>query len=179
MMRCRTASVWALVCLIFVFTVNAQVAGRLSGSVLDSSGAAIPGATISVYVAGGKEPVLTGSSNEAGLFTFPAVRPETYDVVVESAGFAKATLRAVKVSPLQETGLGEIKLSRYGGQHPEQGALQPAAVRDRSGREGDDRPVAAAELHGAGRRAQHQRLPVQRAQTTSTATSSCIAAIIT
>jgi len=110
MMRCRTASWLTCVCLILVVSVSAQVAGRLSGSVLDSSGAAIPGANISVYVAGGKEPVLTGSSNEAGLFTFPAVRPETYDVVVESAGFAKATLRDVKVSPLQETGLGEIKL---------------------------------------------------------------------
>jgi hypothetical protein len=93
-----------------VFAANAQVAGRLTGSVVDPTGAAVPGASVSVFVAGGKEPVLTGSTNEAGLFSFPAVRPETYDVTITATGFNKTTIRQVKVAPLQETGLGDIKI---------------------------------------------------------------------
>src|SRR6266536_3604258 len=91
--------------------LNAQVAGRLSGSVVDQTGASIPGATVNVYVPGGKEPVLSGTTNEAGLFSFIAVRPDTYDVSVESKGFNKAMMmRQVKVAPIQETGLPPIRL---------------------------------------------------------------------
>src|SRR5436190_17051345 len=82
-----------------------QVAGRLSGSVVDQTGASIPGATVNVYVPGGKEPVLTGNTNEAGLFSFIAVRPDTYDIVFEAKGFNKTSIRQVKVAPIQETGL--------------------------------------------------------------------------
>ena len=90
--------------------LNAQVAGRLSGSVVDQTGASIPGATVNIFVPGGKEPVLSGTTNEAGLFSFSAVRPETYDIGVESTGFTKAMVRQVKVAPQQETGLAPIKL---------------------------------------------------------------------
>jgi len=99
-----------LTALFAVSSLDAQVAGRLSGSVIDQSGASIPGATVNVFLPGGKEPVLSGSTNEAGLFSFIAVRPDTYDIAVESKGFSKAMLRAVKVAPLQETGLPAIKL---------------------------------------------------------------------
>ena len=90
--------------------LNAQVAGRLSGSVIDQTGASIPGATVNVFVPGGKEPVLSGTTNEAGLFSFIAVRPDTYDISVESKGFSRVLVRQVKVAPIQETGLGAIKL---------------------------------------------------------------------
>src|SRR5689334_24058384 len=75
-----------LAALLAAFAIHAQVAGRLSGVVMDQSGAAIPGATINIYVSGGKEPVLTGQSNESGVFSFVSVRPDTYDVAVESKG---------------------------------------------------------------------------------------------
>ena len=90
--------------------LNAQVAGRLSGSVVDQTGASIPGATVNVFVPGGKEPVLSATTNEAGLFSFIAVRPDTYDIAVESKGFTKSMMRLVKVAPIQETGLPPIKL---------------------------------------------------------------------
>ena len=77
---------------------------------VDQTGAAIPGATVNVYIPGGKEPVLSATTNEAGLFSFVAIRPDTYDVSVESKGFTKAMLRQVKVAPIQETGLAPIKL---------------------------------------------------------------------
>ena len=89
---------------------NAQVAGRLSGSVVDPSGAAISGATVKVLLRGGTEALLSAKTNEAGLFAFVAVRPAVYDVEVEASGFSKTVLREVKVSPIQETGLASIKL---------------------------------------------------------------------
>src|SRR5436190_23066167 len=90
--------------------LNAQVAGRLSGSVIDQTGASIPGATVNVFVPGGKDPVLAGTTNEAGLFAFMAVRPDTYDITVDAKGFTKSMLRAVKAAPVQETSLGALKL---------------------------------------------------------------------
>jgi hypothetical protein len=88
----------------------AQVAGRLSGRVIDASGAAIPGATVGVYMPGGKTPLLSGTTNEAGLFNFIAVQPERYEVAIEANGFAKRMIGDVKVDPVQENSLGSIKL---------------------------------------------------------------------
>src|SRR5215813_4516320 len=90
--------------------LQAQVAGRLSGVVVDPTGASIPDATVNVYVAGGKEPVLTGRTNESGVFAFVTVRPDLYDVSVEAKGFTKTVVHEVKVSPVQETALPAVKL---------------------------------------------------------------------
>ncbi len=97
--------------LIFAFiSAHAQVAGRLSGIVLDQSGAAIPGATVNVYLRNGKEPVLSGQTNAEGLFAFVAVRPDSYDIEVQAKGFARLMLRDVRVAPVQETALAPIKM---------------------------------------------------------------------
>ena len=96
--------------LLAVMAVQAQVAGRLSGRVVDPSGAAIPAATVNVFLPGGKEPVLTGKTNETGLFVFVSVQPVAYDVAVEATGFGRMLLRDVKVDALQETGLGSVKM---------------------------------------------------------------------
>ena len=103
-------SVLLLLLVLLGTSLQAQVAGRLSGSVVDQSGAAVPNATVNVFVPGGSEPVLSGTSNESGLFSFVAVRPATYDVTIEAKGFAKTIVRGVKVDPLQETGLGAVKV---------------------------------------------------------------------
>lgn len=98
------------VLLLAAMVASAQVAGRLSGGVVDPSGAVVPGATVNVFLPNGKTPVLSGKTNAAGLFSFVAVRPDNYDVAIEAQGFTKVILRAVKVDPLQETGLGSVKL---------------------------------------------------------------------
>jgi hypothetical protein len=95
---------------VFSASLSAQVSGRLSGSVVDQSGAAVPDATVGVYIAGGQEPVLSGKTNADGLFSFIAVRPDTYDVAIEATGFAKTVLRDVRVSPAQENSLQPVKL---------------------------------------------------------------------
>src|SRR5216684_4948890 len=95
---------------LFVALGFAQVTGRLSGSVTDSSGAAIPNATVNLLLTGGKQPVLTTVTTPEGLYSFTNVRPETYDMTVESAGFLKYSLRGVKVEPARETSLPKLQL---------------------------------------------------------------------
>ena len=104
-----TALLW-----VYTVTAYAQVAGSLTGTVTDQSGGMVPGATVNVFISGGKEPVLSGTTNHVGLFLFSAVRPEIYDVTVEAKGFSKERITAVKVSPLQECSLGSIKLQVAG-----------------------------------------------------------------
>ena len=66
---------------------EAQVAGAtLSGTISDASGAVIPGAMVSIRdTATGI--IRTVSSDEAGLYTAPNLRPSTYDVTVSISGF--------------------------------------------------------------------------------------------
>ncbi|MBI4874024.1 MAG: carboxypeptidase regulatory-like domain-containing protein, partial [Acidobacteria bacterium] len=99
-----------LVALVTAATATAQVAGRLSGSVLDSSGAAVPGAKISVFLAGGAQAVLTAQTTSEGLFSVAGVRPEFYDLTVEARGFVNYTLRRVKVDPARETAIPPLRL---------------------------------------------------------------------
>ena len=89
---------------------TAQVAGRLSGTVVDPSGAPIPDASVRLILQGGAAAVGTSSTNVEGFFLFPSVRPESYDVTVEANGFRKNAIRAVKITPAQETPLGVVKL---------------------------------------------------------------------
>ncbi|MEK7406389.1 MAG: TonB-dependent receptor [Acidobacteriota bacterium] len=88
----------------------AQVTGRLSGSVLDPTGSAVPGAKVDLLLAGGSTPVLSFTTTSEGLFTMIGVRPDFYDLVVEAAGFQKHTIRRVKIDPGRETSLPPIKL---------------------------------------------------------------------
>src|SRR5438552_14799767 len=95
---------------LFVPSGFAQVAGRLSGSVTDSSGAAIPNATVNLLLPGGAKPVLATVTTSEGLFSFTNVRPISYDLTVESKGFLKYTLRGLKVDPARETSLPRVQL---------------------------------------------------------------------
>src|SRR5258708_31988502 len=87
-----------------------QVTGRMSGSVTDASGAAIPKATVNLFLPGGAKPVLATVTTPEGLFSFTNVRPISYDLIVESKGFLKYTLRGVKVDPARETSLPRVQL---------------------------------------------------------------------
>jgi hypothetical protein len=78
--------------------------------VTDASGAAVPGATISLFIPGGSSPVLTATTSQEGNFFFPGVQPVTYDVTVEAAGFRKEILRGVKVDTGVELTLKPFKL---------------------------------------------------------------------
>jgi len=77
---------------------SAQVLyGSIVGNVEDSSGATLPGATVSIT---SRETNLTRStvSNEVGAYTFTNVQAGTYDVKVSLQGFKESLKTAVPVS---------------------------------------------------------------------------------
>ncbi|MBY0502804.1 MAG: TonB-dependent receptor [Bryobacteraceae bacterium] len=82
----------------------------MTGSVQDPTGAPVAGATVEVFISGGASALLQSKTNAEGLFSFVALRPESYDVAVTQPGFAKVSLRKVKVDSLKETSLGVLKL---------------------------------------------------------------------
>src|SRR5262249_36756268 len=89
---CELGAVLIGIC-IFALGSFAQVGGRLLGTVIDTSGAAVPNAMVSLTLPGGGRPVLSATADAQGLFTFSSVRPESYDLAVEAPGFQKQVLR--------------------------------------------------------------------------------------
>src|SRR5262245_26792131 len=104
----KRAAAIAFTALLTATSVYAQLTGRLSGTVVDPSGASVANARVSLYLPEGKAALLTTETNEAGSFNFSAVRPDLYRLVVESAGFSKHELADVKIDPARELGLPAI-----------------------------------------------------------------------
>ena len=99
-------------CRVFLFLVLAMVVGAapafaqggatstIAGTVVDSSGAVVPGADIEAKnVATGT--IFTAVSGSDGAFTIPAVPPGTYTVTVTLMGFKTAVLNDVIASVAQ------------------------------------------------------------------------------
>ena len=74
---------------------QSSVRGQLGGTVVDSTGAVIQGATINLLGPTGNA---TRTTNEQGEFTFPALIPGFYDVKVSKDGFKGTTVQKVEVS---------------------------------------------------------------------------------
>src|SRR5258707_9714928 len=89
---------------------TAQLSGRVAGSVIDAAGAAVPGADVELYLAGGQKPLLTTKTAADGQFNLIGVRPTEYDVTVSAKAFVKTSMRKIMVNPARETSLPPIKL---------------------------------------------------------------------
>src|SRR5882762_5131447 len=79
-----------------------QTSGEVIGTVTDPSGAAVPGATVTLVDAG------TGQSRQAttdssGSFVFLSVVPGTYDLSIQAKGFAGAIAKGMIVIVGQST----------------------------------------------------------------------------
>ena len=63
--------------------------GRISGTVIDSTGAVVPGASVTIVnpTTGFKQ---EGFTQESGVFVFPSLAPGTYNVEVRLEGFSSA-----------------------------------------------------------------------------------------
>ena len=96
--------------LLSALPVSAQFSGRITGSVVDTSGGAIPGAQVDLYLTGGKKPLLSVKTSADGLYHFIGVRPADYDLAVEADGFVKAIMREITVDAARETDVVVIKL---------------------------------------------------------------------
>jgi hypothetical protein len=85
------------------------VSGILTGTVVDSSGGAVPGATVNATeTATGV--VRSAVSDEHGLFRFAALNPGAYVVAVELTGFKTTTVSDVTLSTAETRDLGKLKL---------------------------------------------------------------------
>jgi hypothetical protein len=87
-LRKCVASAALLLAALFAFTPasHAQITGTITGSVADSSGAVVPGATVTLTNQDSKDRRVTVSNGE-GYFSFGSVFPGTYTVKVEFKGF--------------------------------------------------------------------------------------------
>jgi hypothetical protein len=82
---------WFVWCfLLFASSALAQTTGAINGTVLDNTGAILPGATVSA-TSPAQMGVQTTVSNAQGIYRFPSLVPGTYTVLYELGGFS--TLR--------------------------------------------------------------------------------------
>jgi hypothetical protein len=93
MKLCRVASA-LLFCAVFLAGQTNR--GGITGTVLDPSGAAVPGATVIIKNNGTNQEIKTTSS-PAGAFNVNNLDPVTYSVTAEAAGFKRETVENVKV----------------------------------------------------------------------------------
>src|SRR6516165_940016 len=107
----RNQCALAALLLLWGVRAGAQLSGRLSGSVVDASGAAVPAATVNLYLAGGVKPQLSTTTSADGLYNLLGIRPADYDLTIEARGFLKSTIRGVTVDAARETSVPPIKLT--------------------------------------------------------------------
>ena len=83
--------------------------GTITGTVRDSSGLALVGASVKlVQTTTGAERL--GTSNELGAFTFPSVVAGEFNVFISAPGFRSAERKGVNLSATETLSLGEFKL---------------------------------------------------------------------
>lgn len=80
--------------------VEAQFRASLRGTVTDSSGAVVPGATVTL-VNKDTNQTLTSVSDDSGIYVFNALAPAPYKLSVERQGFQAKTLENVQIIPEQ------------------------------------------------------------------------------
>src|SRR5262249_7469128 len=66
-------------------------AARLQGTVRDASGAIVPNAKV-VAINNQTKDSSDATTNASGLYVLPALRPGTYTLTVEAAGFSRTTV---------------------------------------------------------------------------------------
>ena len=96
----------------FAFTgtgLSQVTSGTISGTVMDSTGAVVSGATVTVRsdAIGFSRSV---TSSDSGSFVFPALPPATYTVTVEAKGFKKYQKEGVILTAAAKLDAGDIAL---------------------------------------------------------------------
>jgi hypothetical protein len=84
--------------LAFLLTIVAgygQIAGQLSGTVVDPSGAGVPNASVTLQRPGSEASVYTTTTSSQGNFAISTVSAGTYTLVIEAKGFAKRTSNVI------------------------------------------------------------------------------------
>ena len=68
--------------------------GTISGTITDKSGAVVPGATVTV-TSSNTGFTRSGTTGGSGDYAIPSLKPDTYTLTVEQAGFQKYTRQVV------------------------------------------------------------------------------------
>ena len=92
----RLAQITFFVLVLSAVLIGQTNKGSITGTVTDTSGAAIKGATVTITNVGTNKATVLTTSDE-GSFTANALDPVIYDVKVESANFKKSLVQKVKV----------------------------------------------------------------------------------
>jgi hypothetical protein len=120
-------AIFACAGMLFNTSASAQsVYGSIFGTVTDKTGAAVPGATITVKDEA-KGTVVTVTSNESGDYTVSHLAPDTYDLKVtikgfksfETKGIAIAADTAPRIDPALEVGGAETTVEVNADSQPE------------------------------------------------------------
>ena len=89
---------WLLFVVSSVSSANAQVgAGTLTGIVSDSTGAPVPGATVTVTAPATSRTRVVTSSGDGG-YSMPGLSPGLYDVQIELSGFRTVSRGGIRVT---------------------------------------------------------------------------------
>jgi Carboxypeptidase regulatory-like domain len=104
MMKRFISCLTALVCLAFAsglaMPLGAQTLGEITGVITDSSGAVIVGAKVTATNIG-TNATRVATSNDAGVYSFPAMQPGAYTLKVEMAGFKSFTETGIQLQVQQ------------------------------------------------------------------------------
>src|SRR5262249_50777476 len=102
---------FALVCAVtvpaFAVTANAQFKASIQGTVRDSSGAVVSGATVTAVSLETAKSQRAVTSNE-GFYRIDGLAPGSYNVVVESTGFKKKIIENVALHAEEAQGVNII-----------------------------------------------------------------------
>lgn len=85
----KLVSAFSILGIVFLLGISAYSQGtttRITGNVTDSSGAAVPGATVTLTDAATNVSLRT-TTNDGGSYTFDLIQPATYTVRIEKDGF--------------------------------------------------------------------------------------------
>src|SRR2546429_2250599 len=96
--------VFTLIAFLFaVLSLNAQSGyeAQIRGTITDPSGALVIGANVTLVNTSTGVPLKT-KTNEKGLYTFNGLRPDKYDLLVESSGFRRAESKDIVLAVSQQ-----------------------------------------------------------------------------
>jgi len=90
----KLGTLFCVLLLASVWLFGQAESGTISGTITDNSGAVVPGATVTVVSTntGASRSATTGSSGD---YAIPSLRPDTYTITVDHAGFQKYSRKVV------------------------------------------------------------------------------------
>ncbi|HVN77499.1 MAG TPA: carboxypeptidase regulatory-like domain-containing protein, partial [Terriglobia bacterium] len=107
--RLISAGLFASIAFIAIRLAAQSVTGTISGTLVDSSGAVVPGAEV-ILTNEHTSVTRNAATNEAGDFVFTALQPGSYALRIEKIGFRGIRRQGILLTAGERVGLGRIQL---------------------------------------------------------------------